>query len=366
MNAPKLLLYFMVFLILILGFFGYQWQKFIKQPLIPKGISVAYELKPKMSIYDFAEGLHHTGVLTKQKRNFFIMLAYFRQDTRHFKTGEYLIEGGKTPDEILKKLINGQVIQRHITFLEGWDFQQMLAAIQANTYLHHTLTGLTPSQIMDKLGHPNIAPEGLFFPDTYFFTRGTPDTLILKKSFLLMQHKLEKAWNNRTDSLPYKNAYESLIAASMIEKESGFKLERPLIASVLLNRLKSGMPLQIDSTVSYGLGGVVHLTKSQLKEITPYNTYLNKGWPPTPIAMPSLNAIEAALHPQKSRFVYFVATDTEGHHFSKTLPEHHAAVMRYKVHIKKLCVTLMPSLLPKLFAQNFYCYQLVRNHLYAS
>jgi UPF0755 protein len=349
MNILKFLLYWIFCSVLILSFTTYEWFKFLEKPLIAPGISVSYELTPKMSMYGFTHGLYQMGVLSLKNRSFFVLLVYVRGDAHRLKTGEYLLQGGKTPDEVLKKLVRGEVIFRHITFLEGWNFRQMLAAIQSNNYLRHTLFGLTPPQIMSKLGYAGVAPEGRFFPDTYFFTRGTPDTLILKKAFVLMQQRLGVAWSHRNAQVNYKTPYEALIAASIIEKESGFKLERPIIAGVLLNRVRKGMPLQIDSTVSYGLGGTVHLTQADLLRPTMYNTYLRKGWPPTPIAMPSLNAIQAALHPKNNAFIYFVATGTTGHHFSITLKEHHAAVAHYKLKIRKFDVTLMPYLLPEIF-----------------
>lgn len=350
MNPLKFLVYWSIGAILLWSIIGYQWYKFLKEPFISQGVSVSYEFEPKMSIYHFVEGLHHLGVLSLKKRNFFVLLVYVRGDVHRLKTGEYLLQGGVTPDEVLKKLVNGDVIQRHITFLEGWNFKQVLAAIQANHYLQHTLSGLTNSQIMHQLGHSGVFPEGRFFPDTYFFTYGASDKLILERAYGLMQKKLEDAWDHRSVEAHYKTSYEALIAASILEKESGFKAERPMIAGVLLNRIHRGIPLQIDSTVSYGLGGTAHLTQTDLTTLTPYNTYRKKGWPPTPIAMPSLNAIEAALHPQHHAFIYFVAKGTVGHHFSETLKEHHVAVLHYRLQIRKFNVTVMPDLLSRVFA----------------
>lgn len=349
----KFLIYLIItFVILTVSLVGYKWWRFLTQPFIPQNISVAYELKPKTSAYSLTQDLHHVGVLSLEKAYLFTLLAYIHGDAHQLKAGEYLLEGGVTPNVILKKLTHGAFIWRRITFLEGWNFQQMKLALDSNPYLRHTTAPLTSEQIMSKLGHENLSPEGQFFPDTYFFTRGTSDLIILKKALALMQARLDRAWQHRANDLSYPNAYQALIAASIIEKESGFKPERPRIASVLLNRSQKGMPLQIDSTVTYGLGGVVHLTKADLKRMTPYNTYLNKGWPPTPIAMPSLDAINAALHPQNSNFLYFVANGERGHHFSVSLKEHSAAVMRYKAHNQKIHFSMTTYLLPLLFEKN--------------
>lgn len=350
-NTRKFLIYlFIFFVILTINLVGYKWWKFSSQPLIPKGTSLVYELKPKTSVYHFTENLHQLGVLSVEKQYQFILFAYLHGDAHHLKAGEYLLEGGRLPQAILKKLTQGQFMWRHITFLEGWDFQKMRMTIQANSYLRHTLSQVTEEEIMTKLGHTGLSPEGQFFPDTYFFTRGTSDIVILKKAFALMQKRFNDAWNHRASGLSYEEPYQALIAASIIEKESGFKPERPLIAGVLLNRWQSGMPLQIDSTVSYGLGGIVHLTKLNLGQLTPYNTYLNKGWPPTPIAMPGLDAIYAALHPRDTQYFYFVAAVGHGHYFSTSLNEHHKAVARYKAFSKKLGISIVPYLLPDLFA----------------
>lgn len=352
MNARKFLIYLILFCaVLTISFVGYGWWRFLNQPLIPPGISIAYELKPKTSVYRFTENLRQLDIFNIEKQYLFIALAYLQGDAHHLKAGEYLLEGGALPDTVLKKLVHGEVIWRHITFIEGWNFQQIRAAIAANPYLHHLLSNATSEEIMAKLGHQDLAPEGQFFPDTYLFTRGTSDLTILKKAFMLMQNRFNHAWNQRASGLSYQTPYQALIAASLIEKESSFKAERPLIADVLLNRWQKGMPLQIDSTVSYGLGGVTHLTQLNLAQPTPYNTYLNKGWPPTPIAMPSFDAIWAALHPRGTGFFYFVATldQNHGHHFSVSLKEHHQAVLHYRAKCRKFSTSVMPYLLPNLF-----------------
>lgn len=351
MNRLKILGYASAaVLIVTIGVAGYEWQQFLTRSLFPKGVSIAYELKPKTSIHNFTKDLQRLGLLDAYKGNLFILLSYLRGDVHHLKAGEYLLEGGNPPSKILNSLVHGDVIRRHITFVEGWNFEKMLEAMRANPYLRHNLSHLSPDVIMVQLGHPGVSPEGQFFPDTYIFTRGVSDSVILKKAYALMQARFDKAWDERAPSVTYQTPYQALIAASIIEKESGFKSERPLIAGVLLKRWKEGIPLQIDSTVSYGLGGPVSLSKLDLVQETPYNTYINRGWPPTPIAMPSLDSIHAALHPQASQFIYFVATGEGGHHFSASLNEHHAAVMHYRSVTRKFKISLMPYLLPRVFA----------------
>lgn len=181
---------------------------------------------------------------------------------------------------------------------------------------------------MSRISSSDVDPEGEFFPETYYYTKDVSDLVILKRAYDLMQSRLSEAWQMRAADLPYQNAYEALIAASLIEKEAYFASERPLIAGVLVNRLKKNMLIQFDPTVIYGLGlrydGTIH--KKDLLENTPYNTYVRKGLPPTPIAMPSMASIEAALHPDNTDYLYFVARKDKSHQFSKTLPEHHAAV----------------------------------------
>lgn len=339
--------------IVTVAFVGYEWQKFLSQSLLPAGTSIAYDLKPKTSIYQFTDDLRRLNILDTKKQHLLIVLAHLRGDAQRLKVGEYLLEGSSPPARVLDKLVNAEVIQRKITFLEGWSFNEVLKALKANPYLHHTLSEIAAEEIMEQLGYPGISPEGQFFPDTYFFIRGTTDTVILKKAFALMQKRFAKAWQKRDPNITYTTPYQALIAASIIEKESGFKPERPLIASVLFNRWHKSMPLQIDSTVSYGLGGITPLTKTHLAQKTPYNTYLNRGWPPTPIAMPSLDAIQAALHPQQSQFIYFVATGESGHHFSVSLKEHHMAVKRYRAKMKKLHISVIPYLLPELFEKRY-------------
>jgi UPF0755 protein len=225
------------------------------------------------------------------------------------------------------------VAQSGITFIEGWTFRQMREALNRQQGLRHLSMSRSDEELMRAIGAKESKPEGLFFPDTYYFSADMSDLDILKRAYLTMQRKLDAAWQSRAPGLPYRDAYEALIMASIVEKETGSGDERPLIASVFLNRLKLNMRLQTDPTVIYGLGEAFdgNLRKRDLLADTSYNTYTRGGLPPTPIAMPGLAAIEAALHPEPSKALYFVGKGNGRHAFSTTLDEHNRAVARYQL-----------------------------------
>jgi len=222
----------------------------------------------------------------------------------------------------------------HYTFtiIAGWNFKHIREVLEREPDLQHTSATMSDAAIMSYLGNPTMSPEGRFFPDTYYYIKGSSDLLLLKRSFLKMQNKLNIAWTNREVGLPYQTQNEALTVASLIEKETALNKERPIIAGVILNRLKKDMLLQIDPTVIYAAGDRYNGTiyKTELQADSPYNTYKHKGLPPTPIAIPSMDSINAAMHPAHHNFYYFVAKNnpTEvGHQFSATLAEHNVAVM---------------------------------------
>jgi UPF0755 protein len=216
--------------------------------------------------------------------------------------------------------------------VEGWNIREVRQELARNPRLEHRLADMTDAQMLAAIGAEEKHPEGLFFPDTYFFNPDSPDIDVLRRAYSLQQQKLQEAWETRAPGLPYKTPYEALIMASIIEKETGVPEERPLIAAVFINRLKKGMRLQTDPTVIYGLGAKFdgNLRKVDLQRDTPYNTYTRAGLPPTPIAMPGEEAILAALHPAPSNALYFVAKGNGTHQFSATLEEHNRAVNRYQ------------------------------------
>lgn len=268
------------------------------------------------------------------KPKWFKLIAYKDKVSHQLKAGEYELKPGLTMPEILAIFVAGKSRQYTITFPEGWSFKQLLQEIQDNPYLGKTLATMDAQSIMAKLDSSYKHPEGLFFPDTYFFDKNTTDFSILKKAHDKMQLILQTEWENKEKDLPLENAYQALILASIIEKETGAAVERPQIAGVFTRRLRMGMLLQTDPTVIYGMGDRYkgNIRYKDLRRPTAYNTYVIKGLPPTPIAMPGRAAINAALHPAKGKSLYFVAKGNgEGTHvFSTTLREHNNAVNKYQ------------------------------------
>lgn len=245
------------------------------------------------------------------------------------KAGEYVFPQGATSYSIWKQVTEGKGLSYHaFTIVPGWTFKQLKDELLQTPNLRHVISTMSDQEIMAELGAKQASPEGQFFPETYYYTIDNPDIVILKRAYDLMQERLEAAWQNRQAGLPYKTSYDALIAASLIEREAYLNAERPIIAGVLVNRLHANMLLQFDPTVIYGMGDKYQgkIRKEDLTTNTPYNTYVNKGLPPTPIAMPSYDSIKAALHPQVSNYLYFVAKGDGSHQFSETLLEHHEAV----------------------------------------
>ena len=263
----------------------------------------------------------------------FILLAKVKGVETRVRAGEYEIEAAMTPEDLLEKFTQGSAIQYSFTIIEGWSFRQMLSQLARDPVIESTLGGKSNEEIMDLLGYPGQHPEGMFFPDTYRFPKGTRDVDFLKRSYQVMQKHLEREWDQRAADLPLKSSYEALILASIIEKETGAGFERPLIAGVFIQRLKKKMRLQTDPTIIYGMGDQFdgNIRFRDLKKDTPYNTYLRSGLTPTPIALPGLKAIHAALHPATTKALYFVSKGDGTHHFSETLEEHNAAVQKYQL-----------------------------------
>jgi len=288
-----------------------------------------------------------TSKLIEQKlaiKPFWFKLIAFRQKTyQHLKAGEYELPVGVTVPQILKLFALGKTKQHAITFPEGWSFKQFLEELYKNPAIGHTAE-LAPSavgSIADAAALKKVFlaqgvdlsyPEGLFFPDTYYFAKYTRDVSLLKLAYDKMQRIVAHEWQYKADGLPLKSPYEALILASVIEKETGHKSERPQIAGVFTRRLQAGMLLQTDPTVIYGMGERYHgnISRQDLLTITPYNTYQIKGLPPTPIAMPGQDAIHAALHPDDGDSLYFVARGDGRHVFSATLAAHNQAVNLYQ------------------------------------
>ena len=251
---------------------------------------------------------------------------------RLLKAGEYVLNQGATASDILNLLVEGKTRQYAITFLEGWSFKQVIQTIQENPNLQHTLAENELGRIAQQIGSDKAHPEGLIFPDTYYIEKNTSDLELLKRAHEKMQRLLSAEWQKRDQDVPLENPYQALILASIIEKETAAAEERKKIAGVFSRRLKLGMLLQTDPTVIYGMGEEYqgNIRRQDLLEPTPYNTYVNKGLPPTPIAMPGKAAIEAALHPADGEDLFFVARGHGRHAFSATYSEHEKFVELYQ------------------------------------
>jgi len=288
-------------------------------------------IAPNSGLRSIANQLVAQGVLREPWR--FVLIAKLLNKEQYLQAGSYTLNKNISPYQLLLSLNYGKATQGSVTFIEGRTFAQMREKLANNDAVKQTITSLSDREIMQLLGSTYNAPEGLFFPDTFYFNRHTTDIALLKISYDAMQAKLDKAWQNREENLPYKNSYEALIMASIVEKETGKASERPMIAGVFINRMRFGMRLQTDPTVIYGMGLQFNgnIRKKDLLTDTPYNTYTRSGLPPTPIAMPGIAAIEAALHPAKTKALYFVGKGDGSHAFSNDLNEHNRAVVRYQL-----------------------------------
>lgn len=325
---------FLLALSILSAFFAWQYyKKFVDAPLVPAEKTIDYVLKPGSSIRSLANDLHAMGLLPHP--NFLIALAYLRGVSKNLQAGEYIFAGGTTPNQMLSQIAAGKVAYHHFTLVEGWNFSQLFKALNNNEYISHRLKDAEIATALSKLELPLNHPEGMFLPATYRFMKGTSDVAMLRKAHQLMSEFLNKEWQQRAVNLPYKNLYEALIAASLVEKETGQERERSMVSGVIAKRLAINMPLQIDSTVIYGLGRTYtgKLNREDLKKDTPYNTYLHRGLPPTPIAMPSRQSIHATLHPLNNGSLYFVAKNGNAHAFSATLAEQNKAVKTYQVNM---------------------------------
>ena len=264
----------------------------------------------------------------------FSLLGRMLGKDSNIKAGSYAIDAGVTPLQLLDKLTLGDVSQGEIVFIEGKRFGQLRAALDAYSFVRHDTAGLSDGQILTLVGASESYPEGLFAPDTYLFSKNSSDVDILRRAYHSMQQRLVQEWAKRDAKLPYSRPYDALIMASIVEKETGITADRPQVAAVFLNRLRSGMPLQTDPTVIYGLGEQFdgNLRKRDLQTDTPYNSYTRLGLPPTPIAMPGIASLQAVLNPPATDKYYFVARGDGSSEFSRTLEEHNRAVARYQKH----------------------------------
>ena len=321
-----------IFIILALS--GWIWSSYLQaldDNLNIDSSELDYSIKAGSSlsavIYDLAN-----KKIIKHPR-YLLWYARLNGLSNKMKTGDYRLTDKLTTKEFLDDIFTGKVIQFSLTIIEGWSFQQLLNAINKHPQIKHTISKLSKQEIMTKLDLTGIHHEGQFLPDTYLFPKQLTDVEFLKRAYDSMQSVLKEEWNNRAVGLLYKNSYEALIMASIVEKETGQASERQQISGVFIRRLEKRMRLQTDPTVIYGMGDKYkgNIRKRDLLRDTPYNTYRRGGLPPTPIALPGRDAIYAALHPAKGNALYFVSRGDGSHQFSATLIEHNKAVIKYQL-----------------------------------
>lgn len=291
---------------------------------------VAFSVQRGASLKSAVRDMAQAGVLAHPLA--FQLLARLQGAAGEIKAGSYAVEAALTPLALIRKITAGETVLGKLALIEGWSLVEMRRALDAAPHLRHDSAGMDDAALLRAIGAVQPHPEGLFFPDTYFFDPGSSDLALLRRAYAAMQVRLDAAWAARAAGLPYREPYQALIMASIIEKETGAPDERPLIAAVFVNRLRIGMRLQTDPTVIYGLGARFdgNLRKLDLLADTPYNTYTRAGLPPTPIAMPGEAALQAALNPAPSRALYFVAKGQGRHVFSDNLEAHNRAVVRYQ------------------------------------
>ena len=313
------------------AFLAARWVEHFMNSAMPISIAATFEVRKGSTLGSVARELQARGALTHPW--VWVWSARRQGVARSIHAGEYRLEPGMTPRELLDKLVSGAVLLRELTVVEGSTFRDLLRALDAHPSVGHTLTGLDAEAIMARIGAPGVHPEGQFFPDTYRFAAGTSDVEILRQAHEQLRRRLAAAWQARDASVPLANEYEALILASIVEKESALPVERARIAGVFVRRLRTGMRLQTDPTVIYGLGESYdgNIRRRDLQADSAYNTYTRRGLPPTPIALPGEGAIQAATRPDDSGALFFVATgEPDGsHYFSATLEEHNAAVRRF-------------------------------------
>lgn len=317
---------FIIFIIVI--WFGFEYT--LNIPVVTQ-YDLHYLLTPGATTRDIANDLSKSRVISHPL--IFRLMARIRGVDQTLQAGEYRFPIGSSIATILHCLVTGKVIDYDFTIVNGWNYSQVISLLDKTPNIQHTLIGLTSNEIAVKLNIAQSTPEGWLFPETYRYTRGTTDLSILQQAHQLMLTKLNDAWQNRAKNLWYKTPYQGLIVASMIEKESDQALEKPVIAAIILKRLLKWMPLQIDSTVIYGLGKdfTGKLTINDLKHKTAYNTYTKYGLPPSPISLPGEDSIIAAMHPVNTDAWYFVSKGDGSHVFSATLAGQDKQVAKYQL-----------------------------------
>ncbi|SEF51283.1 UPF0755 protein [Nitrosospira multiformis ATCC 25196] len=326
----KLLKRFIRVIFLGMAFFsawvGYRVSKPVELPIVPYEFSI----EQGSSVKTIASQLAYAGVLPDAWS--FVLLSRLMGVATSLKAGDYELTASISPFQLLQRITRGDSSQSEIRFIEGWTFSQLRRILDEHPALRHQTTHLSNAEILRLIGATETAAEGLFFPDTYFFARGSSDVAVLKRAYRAMRNHMDSAWAQRAANLPLKDPYEALILASIVEKETGREDDRGMVAAVFINRLRSRMLLQTDPTVIYGLGDKFdgNLRKKDLLSDQEYNTYIRPGLPPTPIALPGLASIRAVLNPATTDALYFVAKGNGESHFSSNLSDHNRAVSKYQ------------------------------------
>jgi len=314
-----------------------QVNRFMASPLpVPDG-GIEFEIPPGSSFASVSNNLVSAKLISDDR--WLRLYVRWHDKGGAIQAGDYLIEPGASPKSVLEQFTNGTVRLYSFTLVEGWNYREVLQALHASDALRATMTDEDWPALLESLGAAVVHPEGLFLPETYHFPRGTTDRDLLQQAYGLMQKVLAEEWANRSSESPMQSPYETLILASIVERETARADERHKIAGVFARRLGKRMRLQTDPTVIYGIGPAFdgNLTRKHLRTDTPYNTYTRHGLPPTPIAMPGRAAINAALHPQAGSELFFVATGLKdgSHKFSTTMAEHDAAVAEYLAQLRR-------------------------------
>ena len=325
MKRPFALL-FLIFM-LALASVGY----YAFSPLSLPGTPFEFSLKQGSSLKSTAREMQQSGLLERGWQ--FVWLARLLGKSGQIRAGNYALEHPVSPLQLLKIISTGEVSLSQVSVIEGWTFKQMRDALDTNPDITHNSANLTDEEILQRIGATENHPEGLFFPNTYYFAAGSSDLQIFKRAYQTMQKHLQQEWLARAPGLPLQTPYQALILASIIEKETGTPSDRVMIAGVFVNRLRKGMLLQTDPTVIYGLGDKFdgNLRKRDLRADSAYNTYMHRGLTPTPIALPGVAALQAALHPAQTDALYFVSRGDGSSQFSSSLTKHNRAVNQYQI-----------------------------------
>ena len=301
----------------------------LQHPLRLAHDEVEVSIEPGTPVREIVRLWHDAGIAEPPE----LMYQWFRWsgEAKRIRAGSYLVDKDATPRSLLRKMVVGDEELESVHIIDGWTVKQMRAALAAAPGLKPTTAGLTDDQLMAAIGAPDEKAEGRFFPDTYVYSKGVKDLLVLKRAHDALERQLQAAWALRAPDTPLRSADEALTLASVIEKETGAAADRGKVAAVFSNRLRIGMPLQSDPTVIYGMGAAYdgNLHKADLQADTPYNSYTRQGLPPTPIALPGRDALRAAVRPDASRALYFVSRGDGTSVFSETLNAHNAAVNQY-------------------------------------